>query len=182
MLDEFASSQWEKTLAFLKSRFALSVEDCEDVFQDSFIIFHKYVVEGKLDNITSSFSTYFNSICRNKAYELLKRNGKEVHIIDEYPDQFKSEFEDEKIDILLSLEDDTNDIEQYKSALVHEIVKNLPEPCDKILWGFYGDGFSMKTLADMLGYSSEGSIKVTKHRCSEKFRNRYSELVNLLYD
>lgn len=181
-LNEFASSQWQKTLSFLKSRFALSQADCEDVFQESFIIFYNYAVEGKLDNITSSFSTYFNSICRNKAHELLRKNGKEINIVDEYPNQFKDEYEEEKIDSILALEDGTDNIVLRKSALVQQIVKELPEPCDKILWGFYGDGFSMKTLADMLNYKSEGTVKVTKHRCCEKFKNKYSQLVNeLLY-
>jgi RNA polymerase sigma factor (sigma-70 family) len=181
-LNEFASSQWNKTLSFLKSRFALSQEDCEDVFQESFIIFYNYVIEGKLDNITSSFSTYFNSICRNKAHEMLRRNGKEISIIDEYPNAFKDEYEDDKIDSLLALENDNDNINERKSALVREIVKNLPEPCDRILWGYYRDGYSMLSLADMLNYKSEGTVKVTKHRCCEKFKKRYSQFVNQLFD
>ena len=181
-LNEFASSQWDKTLAFLRNRFSLSETDCEDVFQESFIVFYEYATQGKLDNITSSLSTYFNSICKNKAHELIRKYGREINIVDEYPDTFKDEFEDEKINSLLALEDDTEIIEQRKSALVQEVVDNLPEPCDKILWGFYRDGFSLKTIADMLNYKSEGTMKVTKLRCCDKFKNRYSQLVNYLFD
>ncbi len=181
-LNEFASSQWEKTLSFLKSYFSLSQSDCEDVFQESFIVFYNYATEGKLNDITSSLSTYFNSICRNKAHELLRKYGKEINIVDEYPDAFKDDFDDDKIDTLLALEDNSVNIEQRKAALVQEIVEDLPEPCDKILWGFYRDGFSMKTLASMLNYKSEGTMKVTKHRCCDKFKNRYSQLVNQLFD
>ena len=181
-LNEFASSQWEKTLSFLKSYFSLSQSDCEDVFQESFIVFYNYATEGKLNDITSSLSTYFNSICRNKAHELLRKYGKEINIVDEYPDAFKDDFDDDKIDTLLALEDNSVNIEQRKAALVQEIVEDLPEPCDKILWGFYRDGFSMKTLASMLNYKSEGTMKVIKHRCCDKFKNRYSQLVNQLFD
>lgn len=181
-LNKFAAEQWEKTLAFLQGHFSLSRTDCEDVFQESFIILYQNIIDGKLDDMTSSLSTYFNAICRNKAHEVLRSHGKEINIIDEYPCSTKDEFEDERIDRLLALEDDDDLIESRKEALVREIVRELPEPCDKILWGFYRDGFSMKTMAQMLSYKSEGSMKVTKHRCCDKFKNRFKEMAHHFLD
>ena len=181
-LNQFALAQWEKTMAFLKSQFSLSRSDCEDVLQESFIVLYQHVTDGRLMNMTASLATYFNSICRNKAHELLRGHGKELNIIDEYPDATKDEFEDERIDRLLALEDDDDQVEMRKSALVRQIVKNLPEPCNQLLWGFYRDGFSMKTLADMLNYTSENSIKVTKHRCCDKFKNRFMEISSRLFE
>lgn len=181
-LNEFAAQQWDKSLAFLQGQFSMSRTDCEDVFQDAFIVLHKNITEGKLTDLTSSLSSYFHGICKNKAYEKMRSMGKEIHIIDEGPGSTKDEFEDERIDRLLALEDDTEQIEARKEAIVRELVTNLPEPCDKILWGFYRDGFSMKTLASMYKYRSEGSVKVTKHRCTEKFKARFMEIANrLLY-
>lgn len=181
-LNKFASEQWDKTLAFLQGQFSLSRSDCEDIFQDSFLILYKKIIEGELANLTSSLSTYFIAICRNKAFEKMRSNGSEVNIIDEYPDTTKDEFEDERIDRLLSLEDDTEQIEARKEAIVREIVSKLPEPCDKILWGFYRDGLSMKTLATMYNYKSESSVKVTKHRCGEKFKARFLEISKRFFD
>ena len=181
-LNKFASEQWEKTLAFLQGHYSLSRPDCEDIFQEAFLILHNNIVEGKLVNLTASLATYFNGICRNKAYEYLRNAGKELNIVDEYPETTKDEFEDERIDRILALEDDSEQVEMRKSALVRQIVKNLPEPCNSLLWGFYRDGFSMKTLASMLNYSSESSVKVTKHRCCDKFKTRYSEIVAKLFD
>ena len=181
-LNQFALAQWEKTMAFLKNQFSLSHSDCEDVFQESFIVLYQHIVDGRLINLTASLATYFNSICRNKAHELLRGKGKELNIIDEYPDATKDEYEDERIDRLLALEDDDVQIEMRKSALVRQIVKNLPEPCNQILWGFYRDGFSMKTLAAMLNYTSENSIKVTKHRCCDKFKNRFNKISSQLFE
>ena len=68
-----------------------------------------------------------------------------------------------------------------KEALVRDIVKDLPSPCNELLWGYYGDGHSMKTLAEMFDYASVNAVKVTKHRCCEKFRKRYSEMVKSLF-
>lgn len=181
-LNKFFANQWEKALAFLQGQFQLSRTDCEDIFQDSAIVFHNNIIEGKLTELKSSLSTYFLGICRNKAFEKMRGMGKELNIIDEYPDTTKDVYEDERIDRLLALEDDTEQIETQKEEIVRNIVSDLPSPCDKILWGFYRDGLSMKTLAIMYNYSSEGSVKVTKHRCGEKFRTRFLEISNNLFD
>jgi RNA polymerase sigma factor (sigma-70 family) len=180
-LNQFAADQWDKALAYLQGTFSMSRSDCEDIFQDAFIVLYKKITSGQLA-LTAKLSTYFIGICRNKAYEKMRGMGKELNIIDDYPSSTKDEFEDERIDRLLALEDNTEQIETRKEAIVREIVSKLPEPCDKILWGFYRDGFSMKTLAAMYNYKSEGSVKVTKHRCGEKFKSRFMELSNYLFD
>lgn len=181
-LNQFAAQQWGQTMAFLQSRFSLPREDCEDIFQESFLVLYQNIIDGKLENATASLSTYFNSICRNKAHELMRSRGKTVFISDKFPDATQDSFNSEKIDSILSLAEDAVLLEQRKDALVREIVTKLPKPCDKILWGVYRDGFSMKTLADMFHYSGENSVKVTKHRCTEKFRNRFKELSHNLFD
>lgn len=180
-LNRFAAEQWEKVLAYLQGNFSMSRSDCEDVFQEAFIVLYKKIIEGDLV-LTSKLSTFFVGICRNKAYERMRGKGKELNIIDDYPSTTKDEYEDERIDRLLALEDNTKHIEDRKEAIVREIVSNLPNPCDKILWGFYRDGFSMKTLASMYNYASESSVKVTKYRCSEKFKTRFKELSKQLFD
>ena len=37
-LEKFAKEQWQKTRAYLLSRYSLSEDECADVFQDSLII------------------------------------------------------------------------------------------------------------------------------------------------
>ena len=171
-LNQFAAEQWEKALAYLQGVFSMSRSDCEDVFQEAFMVLYKKIIEGELV-LTVKLSTFFIGICRNKAYEKMREKGKELYIIDDTPYSTKDELEDERIDRLLALR---------KEAVVREIVAKLPAPCDKILWGFYFDGFSMKTLAQMLNYASEGSIKVVKHRCVEKFKTRFMDISKQLFD
>ena len=182
ILNRFASQQWDKTLAFLQGKYSLPRVDCEDIFQESFIILYQNILDGKLKDTTASLATYFNAICRNKAHELLRGRGKTVFLSDEYPDATHNAFSSERIENVLSLEEESVQLEQKKTALVREIVKELPAPCDKIIWGFYRDGFSLKTMAYMLGYKSEDSIKVRKHRCVEKFRQRFIEIAHTLFD
>lgn len=183
-LNKFAADHWDKALAFLQGRFSLPRSECEDIFQEAYMVFHRNITEGKLTKLTASITTYFLGICNNKALEWMRSQGKgkELNIIDEFPDTTKDEFEDDRIEKLLALEDNDELIEERKEAIARQIVSTLPDPCDKILWGFYRDGLSMKMLAQMYNYSSESSVKVTKHRCGEKFKTSFLKLTKHLFD
>lgn len=179
-LDAFIKSQRDKTIAYLQRNFAVSKTECEDIFQDSFIILYQNAQEGKLDNLTASVSTYFMAICRNKTMELLRTKGKYIHAPIDDDTQKSTPFLESKINKVLSFDGDDASIEQ-KEALVRDIVKDLPSPCNELLWGFYRDGLSMKDLAERYGYSNENTVKVTKHRCCDKFKKRFTEMLHKLF-
>lgn len=179
-LNKFAFEQWDKTLAFLQGQFSLPLADCEDIFQDAFLVLYKNINDGKLANLTSSLTTYFNAICKNKAFEKLRNEQKEQLSIDDNLDNTKDEFENERIDRLLALEDNTEQNELLLEADVRQTLLNLPDPCNKILWGYYRDNLPLKTLAAMYNYKSENVVKVTKHRCIEKFKLYYKQISNHL--
>ncbi|HCY73053.1 MAG TPA: hypothetical protein DHU75_02705, partial [Rikenellaceae bacterium] len=71
-LNRFATAEWSKALHYLSKSYGLSPDDCKDVFQESFLTLYNNVADGKLTKLTSSLSTYFMGICRNKALELLR--------------------------------------------------------------------------------------------------------------
>jgi len=183
-LEKFAKEQWQKTRVYLISRYSLSEDECADVFQDSLVILWKNINENKVDSkdLGLSSSTYFMTICRNKTMELLRSKSKYVttpYEINSSKDHH--DYQEDQVERILSLEEARENIQKEKEALVRDIVKNLPSPCNELLWGYYGDGHSMKMLAEMFNYSSENAVKVTKHRCCEKFRVRYSEMSKSLF-
>lgn len=179
-LDAFIKSQRDRTIAYLQRNFSVSKDECEDIFQDSFIILYQNAQEGKLDDLTSSVSTYFMAICRNKAMELLRTKGKCIHAPIDDEIQKSTPFLESKINKVLSFDTDEASIE-HKEALVRNIVKDLPSPCNELLWGFYRDGLSMKDLAERYGYSNENTVKVIKHRCCDKFKKRFTEMLRKLF-
>lgn len=183
-LEKFAKEQWQKTRAYLLSRYSLSEDECADVFQDSLVILWRNIKENKVEaeGLGMSSSTYFMTICRNKTMELLRKKSKYITTSYEInPSKEHFDYQSEQVDKILALEDDSEKAQKEKEALVREIVKDLPSPCNELLWGYYGDGHSMKMLAEMFNYSSENAVKVTKHRCCEKFRVKYSERVKSLF-
>lgn len=179
ILNRFAEKEWGKVQAFLKKTYSLSEVDCEDIFQESFIILMKNVKEGKLSNMSSSLSTYFMGICRNKAREVLRGKSHGVSVGDDSTLDALNDIRDEKLQDLLTLDPNMSLIEQ-KEAITRQIVHDLPKPCNELLWGFFRDNYSLQALADMLN-KTVGYVKVTKHRCQEKFRKRYGDLVKHLF-
>ncbi len=180
VLTEFIQKERSKVFAFLQKNFSLQEADCEDVFQDSLLVLYDKIMEGKLTKVTANISTYFFSICKNKAFEKLRERGHYVHKAQDYDIDYLDEVKEEKLNDLLTLDPDKSLIEA-KEAITRQIVRDLPKPCDDILWGgYFRDGYKLRTLADMLS-STEDSIKVRKHRCQEKFRLRWKQLVKNLF-
>lgn len=181
-INAFAENEWKKIIPFLQKQFGLSEEDCKDVFQESFIVLHNNIILGKLNSLTSSLSTYFTGICVNKAREALRRNNKQIRVGDDGSLDFLNEdIKTDKIESLLQLEHEEASIASQKEALVRQIVSNLPSPCNELLWGYFRDNLNMKTLAQMFNYSSENSVKVTKHRCQKKFKEHFNALIDKLF-
>lgn len=90
------------------------------------------------------------------------------------------EIKDDKLDSLIAMDPETSLIES-KEAIARQIVRDLPQPCDDLLWGFFRDNYSLKTLADILGKTvgyvkspnivvrrSSGGIGTTWQRISSK--------------
>ena len=183
-IEKFAKEQWQKTRLYLQNRYSLSEAECADVFQDSLIILWKNIKENKVEagNLGMSSSTYFMTICRNKTMELLRSKSKYITTSYEInPSKEHFDYQEEQVEKILSMDDDYEKAQKEKEALVRDLVKNLPSPCNELLWGYYGDGHSMKMLAEMFNYASENAVKVTKHRCCEKFRLKYNEMNKSLF-
>ena len=173
LLNEFAAKEWKKTQAYLKKHFSLTMEDCKDVFQESLIVLLQKCRQGKVNDLSSSLSTYFLKICINKSYELLKSKYHKAMdsalTLDLLPEPKR-----ENIIQLIALDEDVSEIEA-KEAKTRQLVSCLPFPCNKILWGFYRDNLSIRALAAVLG-KTEDYVKVTKSRCQKKFRKRWEKL------
>lgn len=178
VLGEFAQEEKTKVMNFLGNRYGLDDDSCCDIFQEAFIVLWQNNHNGKLKNMTASLSTYFVGICKIKAMEKLRHKAQTVIAND--PPISQNSFYKDKCDEILSDFDSDQSLVERKERLVRQIVHDLPKPCDKLLWGFFRDNLTMKTLAEMCNYSI-GSAKVTKHRCQEKFRKRYNDLVNSLF-
>lgn len=179
-IEKFVKEQWQKTRVLLLSRYSLSDDECADVLNDSLVILWQNIKGEKvgvdcLGPEEKSNANYFMTICRNKTMELLRSKNRFTNISPKQ-DQDKEtiQFLPDKIEKILALDEDHSEYQEEKDDLVRTIIKDLPSPCNELLWGYYGNGDSIKDLAQDYYKGSESAVKVTKHRCTNKFRQRFN--------
>ena len=175
-LERFFDAQKKDAIGYLLSNFSFDYYQCEDIFQEAIITLWEKVNEGKVsgDMLELSNSAYLHKICKNKALKKLSEEGnhKGISISD---DDAVVNIISKKISKLLDYD---SEYEEQKEDTIRGIIRDLPSPCDEILWGYYGNGESLKSMADELYHGSVSSVRVTKHRCLNKFSKRYLELVD----
>lgn len=156
-------------LDLIKS-YGLTREEAEDCFQEGSIALFKQVQEGKLtpENLTARLSSYLNRCCRNYATHILQKAGRNAP---DLPDEHGlAKFMDS------SSEGKNNKAYEELLLKMEEVVKDLPEPCNTILWSTYYDFYEDKVLAEMLNYTL-ASFRVTKSRCTKKLKTRMNSII-----
>lgn len=173
-LNRFFLDNRTKSLNFLRKRYSsLSEDDLLDIYQESSLALFLNIHDGKLNNLTSSLYSYFLSICNNKALNTLRNTKRTLeldinkNITNEIDDDI---FVESKISELESLVYSNNSklIEEDEER-IRQCVKNMPKPCNQILWSQYWDKFSLKTIAELYGMKNEAVVKVQAMRCRNKF-------------
>lgn len=173
-LNRFFLDNRTKSLNFLRKRYSsLSEDDLLDIYQESSLALFMNIHDGKLNNLTSSLYSYFLSICNNKALNTLRNTKRTLEldinksIANEIDDDI---FVESKISEIESLVYSNNSklIEEDEER-IRQCVKNMPKPCNQILWSQYWDKFSLKTIAELYGMKNEAVVKVQAMRCRNKF-------------
>lgn len=195
LLNCFAAEQRGRTINWLRSQLGLSRSDAEDVFQDSFLVLYENLANGTLAELPRSLSAYLNETCRRKALELLRDNEKkhgkgtteaesDRQNLEEGEDETIPFFDDSLLDEVLEMDEATVNAERVErqEAAVREVVRELPDPCNKLLWGYYFEDLSMKDMAAMYKYKSPESVKVMKSRCMTRFETRMREVFTRLFN
>lgn len=159
-LNRFFEKERKRNVVYLQGRYNLSYEDAEDVYQDSCIALFRNIKEGKLVSLTAKLSTYFTQIC---VFQTLKkiRDEKPLDSLD------NGQYDSDKVNELLRLDGGVSLAQQQK---MEHIVKNLPAPCNKILWEYYYENRSIAEIAPIIGFKGSDSVKAKKSQCMGKLK------------
>lgn len=162
-LNRFFERERTRNVVYLQGHYHLSYEDAEDIYQDSCLALFKNIQYGKLVSLTAKLSTYFTQIC---VFQTLKK------IRDEKPTDSldNGQYDTDKMNELLELDGGVSFSQQKR---MEEIVKSLPEPCNKILWEFYYENKSMAEIAPIVGFNGSDSVKAKKSQCMGKLKSRF---------
>ncbi len=146
-----------------------TLEDAEDIFQESVIVAYRKLKDPTFQ-LTSSLSTFVFSIAKRKWLYELKKTRSSVTYMESF-----SEPEGNVLDEMI--------INSERTNLYLKHFALLTDGCKEILTYFL-DGIKMSEIAKKLGFSSEGYARKRKHQCQEKLLEAiktdqvYNELKN----
>ncbi|MFN6943481.1 MAG: RNA polymerase sigma factor [Cytophagaceae bacterium] len=143
-----------------------NTEDAKDIFQDSLIVFYRYVLKDDF-NLKSSISTFIYSI----SYKLWMRKLRNNPTYISYP-------EDSLSTDNIPDEEHLNEFDTIKTA--ERIVTELGEPCKSILQYFYYEKMSMKEIAQQMNYANENTVKAQKYKCIERSKKLLGKTLNFV--
>lgn len=134
-----------------------SEEDAEDLFQDLLVVVYQKATESSLQ-LNSGFGTFLYAIARKMWLNRLRKRRRiilkeELLEVNESSDDYYE---------LIEFEDHGSIERLYIKHFMQ-----LNEPCQKLLLLFY-ERTSLRKIAEILGYKSEGYVKKLKYKCKEK--------------
>lgn len=145
-----------------------SEEEAQDLFQEAILLIY-YKAQAPGFTLTSQFSTYFYGVCRNLW-------GNRIQ---------KREFQNVTVDpaVKYNSEERIEGLDAYaeKRMLFDRAFKKLKPKCQELLRLFF-DKIPMQTIAEKMGFKSEGYARRRKHQCKEhlvelvKLEPEYEEL------
>jgi len=144
-------------------RYDISADDVIDIYQDSYIIFYKNIMSGKVKEFTSSISTYLFSIGKYLIFDKVRKNNKTIS------SNFNLSLvkDDDHILETMNLEEINLTTEQQ---LLRKHFKNLGKKCQELLTLFYYRGFTIKDILEHTEYNNENVIKSAKSRCMKTLK------------
>ncbi len=142
-------------LRFAYKNFRLQRTDAEDVYQECFIALHRNIASGRLSILTCSPKTYLFRIARNVILKNKRDRppGRETEIPEDLPDTAHS-----------------GDEWMEKEETVCRIIREMGDPCKKVLTLFYREQKSMSDIAREMNYRSPQVAKNRKNLCIKQLR------------
>lgn len=131
-----------------------TIEDARDVFQEGMIVLFRKVHEPNFQ-LTSSFLTYFYSVCKYIWSNKQKKKRLTVVEINRIPEPIDK----------YSIEKDM--IKKERCDFYLKKFNQLSEGCQQVLTLFY-EGTKMKQIAEKMGFASANYAAKRKHKCKEK--------------
>lgn len=132
------------------------VNEFEPIYNHALMQFVNTVLKRKDFTLEQAYYSYITVIGRNAYVRKLKRRNVLVEP-DQYVNVWTTEEEPEKLLI---------DLEQ--KSILQDLLGKLGEKCREVLL-LWGNGFSMKEIAERLDYKSDGMARKKKYKCLRAF-------------
>jgi len=147
-------------------KFNIETYDAVDIYQDAILALRENAINGKINNLQSSISTYLFAIGKYKIFHLQRKRSKmdfeaNTQLI-ENKTGLDVDFEEEEL---------TNQQILIKKYFIH-----LGKRCKNVLTLFYYEGYTLDEITDILKYSNKKVLKSQKSRCMKQLRDMVNTL------
>ncbi|SIT12690.1 RNA polymerase sigma factor, sigma-70 family [Zobellia uliginosa] len=149
-------------------RYKLTEEENIDIYQDAYIVFYENIMNGKLENLTSSISTYLFSIGKYLIFDRMRKNKKTVS------GSYDLTRVGEPDEQLSTLDLERSDLTR-EQKLLQKHFKDLGAKCQELLTFFYYRGYTIQEIMKAGNYNSENVVKSAKSRCMKTLKERIQE-------
>ena len=146
-------------------RYHLSDEENIDIYQDAYIVFYDNVMNGKIEQFTSSVSTYLFSIGKYLIFDKMRKNKKEIR------PNFDLAIVGNEAELVNNFEMDDQDLTE-EQLLLQKHFADLGTRCQELLTLFYYRGFTIQEIMARENYNSENVVKAAKSRYMKTMRER----------
>jgi len=131
------------------ARMGGSLEEAQDIFQDTLMIYYEKVASGKTEAITNE-KAYLTGIAKRLWLQHYKTISKNEPLND--------------FDIVAVTD------EQHATGKLMHYLSTAGKKCMELLKSYYYDHLPVDDVATLFGYSSQHSVTVAKYKCLEKVR------------
>lgn len=133
-----------------------SLQDAEDVFQDTVILFDRQIREDKFQG-QSSWTTYFVGIAKWRWVSLRRKFSRDSA-------ELKVEYHDSIVESV-----EARVIEGEKLTVIEAVLSRIGERCKETLT-LYKLSHSMEEIAEIMHLSSPEMAKKVAYECRKKFK------------
>jgi len=154
--------------------------ELDDVFQDAILILYEKIVAGNFE-LTCSFQTYLNSVCRFQLLNKMKKDNKYV----DYDDNIDSEDDESPFNYQSTITDCFDEDDDPKEKQIVAIEKALEKirdaggHCYELLTLFWYHKKSMNELTQHFAYSNADNTKSQKAKCQKRLQTiAFNEMNN----
>jgi RNA polymerase sigma factor (sigma-70 family) len=137
-----------------------NLQDGEDVFQDTIILFDRAIRDGSFKG-QSSLSSFFMGIAKWRWYGLKRKYGGNIEFV---PEKFDEPFD--------NVEGRMIDLERRE--IIEEILTKIGGRCKEVL-RLYELSYSMEDIAKEMGLAGPDVAKKMAYECRKKFREFCSD-------
>jgi len=163
-LTEIYASQFHTCQNYLVNKGMASVEDAKDIYADAILILRKKIIGNKL-KANSNLKSYLLGICmnlaRSKYREEQKNNSKEAEVRNLLYETNNADYRKESQEVL---------------NLCIQALDSIEPKGRRILELFYFENYTMKQIANELGYASSDAAKTAKYRVYKKWMKEANKL------